>query len=71
MYDYSLVNEGDRVKSNVESDKYGIVVSKKTQTPPGNLTYTMITVQWDNGKVSYPYPQQLIRLVNNDNNAVD
>jgi hypothetical protein len=71
LYDYSLVNEGDRVKSNVESDKYGIVVSKKTQTPPGNLTYTMITVQWDNGKVSYPYPQQLIRLVNNDNNAVD
>jgi hypothetical protein len=31
----------------------------------------MITVQWDNGEVSYPYPQQLIRLVNNDNNAVD
>jgi hypothetical protein len=71
VYDYFLVDEGDRVKSGVEADKYGIVVSKKTQTPPGMLTYTKITVQWDDGQVSHPYPQQLIRLVNNDNNAVD
>ncbi|MBD2137780.1 hypothetical protein H6F32_09295 [Anabaena sp. FACHB-1237] len=66
IYDYSLVDEGDRVKSAVEADKYGIVVSKKTQTPPGIAPYKKITVQWDNGEVSHPYPQQLIRLVNTE-----
>lgn len=63
IYDYSLVNEGDRVKSAIELNRYGIVASKTIQTDSGTLKHTTITIIWDDGGVSNPYPHQLIRFI--------
>jgi hypothetical protein len=63
IYDYSLVNEGDRVKSAIELNRYGIVASKTIQTDSGTLTHTTITIIWDDGGISNPYPHQLMRFI--------
>jgi hypothetical protein len=66
LYDYSMINVGSRVRSTIYKNMAGIVVKKEVVEVSGIPFVTFITVQWDNGEISHPYPHQIaIELVLN------
>jgi hypothetical protein len=66
LYDYSMINVGSRVRSTIYKNMAGIVAKKEVIEVSGIPSATFITVQWDNGEISHPYPHQIaIELVLN------
>lgn len=59
LYDYSSVSVGNKVISKIYK-KRGIVTEKKIVEVPGCLFIPMISVEWDDGTTSHPYPHQII-----------
>jgi|GEM_PF-6903746 len=64
--DYSLIHEGSRVIS-IASKQEGVVTKKKV-IEVDEIPVTTITVRWNNGNISHPYPHQIgVKLIDNLN----
>lgn len=61
LYDYSRLKDGDEVRSLIYPHlTYGIVKTLSVEPQPPSIgVINTVEVRWQDGTVSYPYPNQI------------